>query len=205
MDIWDGIHTERVALLEDLRSLSAEQWGHASLCDRWTVQDVAAHLTSITDFKLGDALTGMLRSGFNFNKMNADDAHRRSAPGPEAIMAKHEEGLDNRTHPVAVTEKNVIVDTVVHGQDIRRPLGLTRDFPEETLVTVANILKGYGYPVNGKKRIRGLRLQATDVDWSTGEGPLVEGPLEALVMVIAGRKAALADVSGEGKEILSSR
>ena len=205
MDIWAGIRTERIALLEDLRGLTDEQWLHASLCEGWTVQDVAAHLTIITDFSLTETVTGMVRAGFNYNKMTAEEGRRRAAAGRDAILGKHEAGIDVRTTPTFVSEKTVIVDTVVHGQDIRRPLGLKRAIPEETLVTVASLLKGSGYPVNGKKRIAGLRLKATDIDWSTGDGPLVEGPLEALMMVTAGRKAALADLSGEGIEVLTSR
>ena len=56
-----------------------------------------------------------------------------------------------------------------------------------------------------KKRIAGLKLQATDLDWTHGEGPVVTGSGEALLMAIAGRKAALADLGGEGKDTLASR
>ena len=61
-------------------------------------------------------------------------------------------------------------ETVIHGTDIRRPLGLSRDFPEQALVQVADFFKGSNLLIGAKKRIDGLRLQATDATWSTGAG-----------------------------------
>ena len=55
------------------------------------------------------------------------------------------------------------------------------------------------------RRIRGLRLQATDVDWAHGRGPEVTGPGEALLMAMSGRPAALADLSGPGLGTLAER
>jgi hypothetical protein len=56
-----------------------------------------------------------------------------------------------------------------------------------------------------KRRIAGLTLRATDVDWSYGHGPEVTGPTEALIMTMAGRLIALDDLAGEGKPTLISR
>jgi hypothetical protein len=61
------------------------------------------------------------------------------------------------------------------------------------------------FNAGSKKRIAGLRLEATDTDWSTGSGPLVRGPLEALVVVMTGRKVALTDIEGDGVPILAAR
>jgi hypothetical protein len=77
--------------------------------------------------------------------------------------------------------------------------------PEATLVAVADMVTRIGFPLQSKKRIAGLRLSATDADWSTGDGPCVEGPLASLVFVMAGRKAPLEDLSGEGKQTLQAR
>ena len=55
------------------------------------------------------------------------------------------------------------------------------------------------------KRIRGLELRATDTDWSTGDGPVVEGPLQSLVLAMAGRGDALDELSGDGLDELRTR
>ena len=48
----------------------------------------------------------------------------------------------------------------------------------------------------------GLRLVATDLDWSTGDGPEVRGTGEALIMGIAGRRTPLDDLDGPGLDRL---
>jgi hypothetical protein len=50
-----------------------------------------------------------------------------------------------------------------------------------------------------------LRLEATDVDWSTGEGSPVRGPCMALILAMVGRTAALAECDGDGVDALRSR
>jgi hypothetical protein len=60
-------------------------------------------------------------------------------------------------------------------------------------------------PIKAAQRIRGLRLTATDVDWTTGNGPPVEGTGEALLMALAGRPAALPELSGRGVQTLAER
>jgi hypothetical protein len=72
-------------------------------------------------------------------------------------------------------------------------------------LAVAETVKGVGFPLAAKKRIAGLRLSATDSDWSAGDGPSVTGPLASLIFVMAGRRAPLEDLSGEGKNILQAR
>jgi hypothetical protein len=99
----------------------------------------------------------------------------------------------------------MLVDLVCHSGDIRRPTGLTRSVPEATLVTVADTVTNIGFPLQAKKRIAGLRLCATDADWSVGDGPGIEGPLASLIFVTAGRRAPLDDLAGEGRPTLEAR
>ena len=82
------------------------------------------------------------------------------------------------------------------------PVGLA---PEEHLVTLADLYKKTGPPLRAKKRLVDLRLQATDVDWSTGDGPEVKGPCMSLILAMVGRAGALEDCDGPGVETLRSR
>ena len=54
MTLWPAIHAERIALADDLGQLDRQQWAQQSLCGRWTVEEVVAHLTA-------GASTGRLR------------------------------------------------------------------------------------------------------------------------------------------------
>jgi hypothetical protein len=56
-----------------------------------------------------------------------------------------------------------------------------------------------------KKHAKGLRLQASDVDWTSGAGQDVTGPGEALLMALAGRPHSLDELSGSGLPTLRTR
>lgn len=53
--------------------------------------------------------------------------------------------------------------------------------------------------------IKDVRWQATDLDWSHGGGPVVEGPVASLMLVLTGRGTALTDTTGPGSELLAER
>lgn len=59
--------------------------------------------------------------------------------------------------------------------------------------------------VRGARRTRGVRLVATDLDWTHGRGRAVTGPVEALLMAMAARPDALNQLSGSGKDVLAQR
>jgi uncharacterized protein (TIGR03083 family) len=97
-----------------------------------------------------------------------------------------------------------LTDGVIHHQDIRRALGHPRTVPEERLVAALRFApraRALPAPANA----RGLRLVATDVDWTHGSGPEVTGPGEALLVALAGRPQALADLTGPGVATLAVR
>jgi hypothetical protein len=98
------------------------------------------------------------------------------------------------------------LDHLVHNQDMRRPTGHSRQVPEERLRRALELVRTEGTPMfSPKKNVAGLKLVATDIDWSGGDGPGIEGAAEALVLAASGRMAALADLSGEGVKTLSGR
>lgn len=93
---------------------------------------------------------------------------------------------------------------LIHQQDIRRPLGLPRQIPAERLRVTLDFAR-WAPPIRGGLRTRGLRLVATDLDWSAGRGPEVTGPGEALLLAMARRGAAVADLGGPGLPRLAQR
>ena len=77
-----------------------------------------------------------------------------------------------------------------------------RTIDPERLRTALNFAR-FAPTIRGAWRARGVRLVASDLDWSHGRGPEVRGPGEALLMAMAGRRAALDDVDGPGKAKLA--
>ena len=124
---------------------------------------------------------------------------------PAVVLSALRNAAANRKPGLAARPVRGLTHVLVHGQDICRPLGIKRDLPEAHLVPVADFVKDDVHIFGAKKRIAGLKLTATDMDWSHGNGPEVTGPAEALVMMMAGRLVALDDLSGEGKAALVAR
>jgi hypothetical protein len=96
-------------------------------------------------------------------------------------------------------------EAVVHGEDVRRPLGVKREYPSETLVMVADFYKGSNLLLGARRRISGLRLEATDATWTSGDGLEVTGTLLSLILAMTGRRRAYADLAGEGSATLAAR
>lgn len=196
--IASAVGEERSKLIDDLRSLDAEQWSAASLCSGWQVRDVAAHLVRIGDYyrRQYPFEVDLVRYGFRLDKALAEVAKRiASHLAPNELIgrledSRYEETLVYRLHPQPLFALN---EWVVHGQDIRRPLGLSASFEGDRLIPLAEVAqKWYAWGSRGRKLE--VRLEATDADWAIGEGPTYRGPLEAIVMVCNGRTSAMAEL-----------
>lgn len=201
---WPLIHAERAALVDDLAGVSEQQWATPSLCDNWTVHQLLGHMTATAMMTPPRFLGLMARSGFRFNVMNEADAAAHTGPTPKDTLAAFAATRTATKHPPGPVE-TMLGEAVIHSADMRRPLGIPREYPAEALVRVADFYKGSNLIVGAKTRIAGLHLTAPDVPWTTGDGPEVRGPLLSLILAMTGRKAVLADLSGDGVQTLASR
>jgi uncharacterized protein (TIGR03083 family) len=203
-DRWKLIHAEREALASDLASLTDDQWRTPSLCGRWTAQEVLAHMTATAQMTPPKFVAKMARAGFRFNDMTARDVAAGTAGTPQHGLDAFRSAMASTSSPPGPGD-TWLGETIIHAEDIRRPLGITHAYPTEAVVRVADFYKNSNALIGAKNRIAGLSLRATDTQWSTGQGPEVSGPILSLLMAMTGRKAALADLKGEGVETLQSR
>jgi uncharacterized protein (TIGR03083 family) len=97
-----------------------------------------------------------------------------------------------------------LTDGMIHQQDIRRPFDLPRQIPPQRLAAVLDFAKTAPL-IAAAKRIRGLTLTATDLNWTTGDGPEVTGPAEALLMALAGRRGLTDELAGPRRSELARR
>ena len=104
-----------------------------------------------------------------------------------------------------VSDLEPMIDQLVHGQDMVVPLGRTREMPAEAAAVAAQRAWELNWPFRVRKRLHGFSLAATDHPWSVGEGPRVEGPMRALLMLVTGRDVVLPELSGPGAEALRAR
>ncbi|WP_238012444.1 maleylpyruvate isomerase family mycothiol-dependent enzyme [Dactylosporangium sp. AC04546] len=193
--VWLAIDRQRAAVAELLGALRPEEWEHASLCEGWTVRDVAAHLT-LQELRFGQLLTSlpaMVRARFDVERLTSDLARARARElTPEAIVAAIRATVGNRRHNAGVTVRETLIDILVHGQDIAVPLG--RELPTAPDAVAEAITRMWTMrwppPFPATKRLRGHRLEATDADFAIGDGPVICGPITALALLCAGRDAA---------------
>jgi uncharacterized protein (TIGR03083 family) len=204
-EIWSYIHGERERLVETLGGLSTEQWASPSWCAGWTVQDTVGHIVAAAEQTPANFYKELVSAGFRFNVFTERGAKRLGALRQEELVRRLQERTSTTNHPPAPVMA-MLGEIVVHGEDIRRPLGVRRhQAPEAALVALADSWKKSNLLIGAKRRIAGLRLRASDVHWVHGDGPEVTGPLNSLVLAMVGRKGAHDDLSGEGLATLGNR
>ena len=204
-DVWPFVRKERLALIADLEALTDEQWEVASLCGDWSVHDVVAHLIDTARTSGPGFVRGMVLARFDFDRLNQIGVERERAASPAETLERLRAVVDLCKSPPAPRDTR-LVEAIVHGEDIRRPLGLTRDYLSEAVVGAFRLQARTSESMGGtRKTLAGLTLIATDADLTRGEGPAVEGPALALLLAAAGRTAALDELSGPGTTLLRER
>ena len=205
--VWASIDAERSTLADLLDDLREPEWEHPSLCAGWRVRDVAAHLTFGTA-RVRDVAGPALRARGNFDRMAHDTAVDRAAAPTAELVAAIRATVGSRRHAPGVTFHEPLIDVLVHGQDIAVPLSRPRRMPVDAAGAAATRVWTMRWPFttvfDARRRLAGLRLEATDTGWAAGEGDLVAGPMEALLLLLTGRTAAAQDrLSGPGVRTLS--
>ncbi|MFE5706680.1 MULTISPECIES: maleylpyruvate isomerase family mycothiol-dependent enzyme [Rhodococcus] len=189
---------EREEFAELLAGLSPQQWESPSLCERWRVRDVVAHVISYDELDFRSLAVRFAKGWFlqdRVNELGVDDLVDRTPGQLLELMRIHAEpsGL-----PAGFGGRIALVDGMIHQQDIRRPLAIPRTIPPRRLRVALDFAR-FAPLIRGAWRARGVKLVATDLDWSYGRGPQVSGSGEALLMAMAGRRDVLGDLTGPGR------
>ena len=201
----------REGFIETLEGLAADQWLTPSLCGEWRVLDVAAHLAWAPVLGARSGVVAMARHGFSMNRMIARSAVAWSARGRSAILQQLRDNARTGACPIGMPPVAALADAVVHGLDVRRPLGLPGRVPPESLAPLADFSLGTPWPMNvvvggsARRRVRGVRLVATDLDWTHGGGPEVRASAEALLLLLYGRAPRGNELAGPGAATVLAR
>ena len=201
----------RQDFIETLKSLDPEQWWAPSLCSQWRVVDVTAHLAWAPVLGVGAGAAAMVRHGFSVNRMIARSAVGWSERGRDAILAQRRDNARTGATPIGMPPVAALADAVVHGLDVRLPLGLPGAVPVEALAPLADFALGTPWPINAvvggsaRRRVHGVRLVATDTDWTHGSGPDVLASAETLLLVLYGRRPEPGELRGPGADTLAAR
>ncbi|WP_111765569.1 maleylpyruvate isomerase family mycothiol-dependent enzyme [Nakamurella deserti] len=203
-ELWAAVHAARRSLAEELATLTPDQWAVPTLCTAWTVEEVVAHLTAVASVGRIRWIRSVLGARFDFDLHNARRlAEHRGATTAgtlERFRAVSAASVGPSRHTAAW-----LGEVLVHGQDIRRPLGSSTTPSIGAATAVARFFASRDFAVPSRTTAAGLRLEATDGPFAAGAGPLVRGDTIALVMALAGRPAYLADLHGPGVAALRQR
>ncbi len=193
---------ERADLAAFLATLTPPQWDTPTLCSGGSVKDVVAHMVSYEELGTMGLLKRFIKGRIvRANQVGVDEF---AALSPQELL----DFLGDHLTPQGLTAgfggMIALVDGTIHHQDIRRALGQPRTVPADRLERVLRLVPN-NPRLGARGRIKGLRLRATDINWAHGRGPEVTGPGEALLMAMAGRPAAVADLAGPGRATLAAR
>jgi uncharacterized protein (TIGR03083 family) len=202
--VWRTIDQQRSELADLMESFTETEWNTPSLCEGWRVREVAAHLT-LAHTTLRQGLGPTIRARGGFNRMIYQTAMRQAELPVEDYPVLLRGMVGSRRKAPFISDLEPLIDQLVHGQDMVVPLSRTREMPPEAAATAAQRAWSMGFPFRAERRLRGFTLASTDHPWTVGEGPVVEGPMRALLMLVTGRDVVLPELTGPGADGLRAR
>lgn len=203
--VFAAVADERHRIASLLEGLDTAQLATPSLCKGWDVKTVAAHVVSTVT----DGTFAFLRLALRRRSMAraVDELARRRARLPAAeIAAGLHQCADHPLSPPLFGPLDPLADVLVHGGDIRIPLGLPFNPDPQRAASAMDFLTGpwpFGFVPLG--RLRGISLRANDIGRTWGSGAQIQGPVAALMMTVAGRTALLPMLDGPGLPKLTRR
>ena len=201
-DVWAALRAERSAAADYFSTLSPSDWDLASQCDGWTNRDVLAHMSVGAANTPPKFVGGMVRAGFSFQRFIANQLASQTGRQPQDLLGDFRSRLGAHTQP----GNAMLAEAIIHAEDVRLSVGRgTIAHDPKNVATAAQYYTKGGGPVRVKPRIAGLRLEADDTAWAHGTGPVVRGPILAILLAMAGRRKGLDRLSGEGLPTLATR
>ncbi|WP_336704998.1 maleylpyruvate isomerase family mycothiol-dependent enzyme [Micrococcus terreus] len=202
--VWQAVREGRARLAADLEHLTQEQWHCRSHSAAWTVEQTLAHLTAGASLGRLAWLRSMIGARFNADVHNQRRLEEHLGRTPHETWQRFAAVVDSRVEPARTTWA-WLGEVIVHGTDIRSPLGIDSAPDAEAVTYVAQHFAERDFAVHSSTMVEELELAATDAPFHHGQGPRVEGPVLDLLMVMSGRSAFLPNLTGPGVPTLRQR
>jgi len=165
----------------------AETWDAASLCTAWQVRHVVAHATMPARLTPEQFGAEMAAAGGDFARLSDTVAARDAALPTAELLAALRSPVLHGWQPPGGGAAGALSHAVIHSLDVTVALGRPTVAPAEGLVAVLDQLTATGGVIFGLD-LTGVRLQATDTDWSWGDGEAVRADSGRLVALLSGRR-----------------
>jgi uncharacterized protein (TIGR03083 family) len=192
-----AVAAEFASLAGLLAAASDAQWDTPSMCERWRVREVVAHLTMAARYSEEEFMTRLRRCEFDFTRLSNEVASRDASLPADELVASLRSGIMQHWMPPGGGYHGALNHVVIHGLDITVPLCASRCPPDETIRVVLDDLTAGGGHAHFGIVIKNRRLQASDLDWSHGSGPVLRGTAEDLALALCGRAVPTGRLEGE--------
>ena len=191
------VAAEFTGLADLLAAASPAQWDTPSLCAGWRVREVIAHLTMAARYSEAEFMTELRRCDFDFTRLSNEVASRdASLPADELVAGLRSDVMRHWTPPGGGYH-GALNHVVIHGLDVTVPLGASCRSPDETIRVVLDDLTAGGGHAHFGIVIDNRRLDASDLDWSHGSGPVLRGAAADLALALCGRTVPAGRLEGE--------
>lgn len=166
---------------------TAGAWDKPSLCEKWLVRHVVAHMTMpvrLTPEQFGAELAA---AGGDFGVLSDTVAARDASLPVEDLLDQLRSPKLHAWQPPGGGAAGALSHAVIHSLDVTIALGLPTVAPEEAVTAVLDLLtaaNGAWFGVD----LTDVRLEATDTAWSWGSGGrTVRTDSGSLVAFLSGR------------------
>lgn len=173
-------------LADLLAAAPADTWDAPSLCEKWSVRHVIAHVTMPARLTAEQFGAEMAAAGGNFTVLSDTVAARDASLPVAELLGQLRSPELHAWQPPGGGAAGALTHAVVHSLDVTIALDRPAVAPGEALTAVLDQLAGADGTLFGVD-LTDVRLEATDTAWSRGNGRLLRADSGALVALLSGR------------------
>ncbi|MDM7490348.1 maleylpyruvate isomerase family mycothiol-dependent enzyme [Rhodococcus sp. GXMU-t2271] len=186
MNLQSGVAPTYGGLADLLASVPAETWDAPSLCAKWQVRHVVAHVTMPARLTPGQFGAEMAAAGGDFTVLSDTVAARDAVLPVSEHLAQLRSPLLHSWQPPGGGAAGALSHAVIHSLDVTVALDRPTVAPAEAVVAVLDQLTAANGALFGVD-LTEVRLEADDTDWDWGSGEVVRADSGRLVALLSGR------------------
>ncbi len=173
-------------LADLLTATPLDTWDAPSLCERWLVRHVIAHVTMPARLTPEQFGAEMAAAGGDFTVLSDTVATRDSSLPVADLLDQLRSPRLHAWQPPGGGAAGALSHAVIHSLDVTIALDRPPVASAEAETAVLDQLTAAGGTLFGVD-LTGVRLEAADTDWSWGTGRLVRADSGSVVALLSGR------------------
>lgn len=185
-DVQSWVEPTYDQLADLLAAAAVESWDAPSLCEKWLVRHVIAHVTMPARLTPEQFGAEMAAAGGDFTMLSDTVAARDASLPVVDLLGQLRSPRLHAWQPPGGGAAGALSHAVIHSLDVTIALDRPAVAPREATIAVLDQLtaaNGTWFGID----LTNVRLEATDTDWSGGSGQLVRADSGSLVALLSGR------------------